>query len=131
MALAAMAGAIAAIATGLDIGTSVSRVILKYDKNVYNNRISEIKGYREKFGGHLDTLSGYRTRLTQAWDDEVSKTYVKAIDKETKAVQNAIEQADNTVKALEEIMKGINDSIGMADKVDDIKGALDVLNIAD
>ncbi len=131
MALISMTAALQAIAVGLDIGSSVSKVILKYDKNTYTTRIGEIKGYRDKFSTHLDTLGGLRNKLVQAWDDDVSKVYIKAIDKETSAVRNAIEQADNTVKSLEEIMSGINESIGMSDKVDEIKSSLDVLNIVD
>lgn len=125
------AAALTAISAVVGITTQVTDVVLKYDEKTYRTQIGEVEAYNPKFTDHLTKLDGLKSRLQSAWDDDNTKEYIKSIDKERAAVNNAMEQADKTVKMLKSVLENISTGLVVSDEVGQIQSILNKLEIKD
>ena len=125
------AAALTAISAAIGITTQVADVVLKYDRGVYEGQISKVEGYQTRFGNHLTKLNGLKSNLREAWQDQNTENYIKQIDTEIKAVNNANDQATKTIQMLRSILSEIGGRLSVSDDVSSIKGILDQLSIQD
>ncbi len=120
------------IAIGVGIGVAAGNLLVHYDKSVYRKKISELDGLMKELSKHVTTLEGYKSKLRSVWQDDKVEDYIKIMEKQIKALKNAI----NRMKALKEYCNEVIDAYEKAasdatEKITHAKSVTDALGIGD
>lgn len=120
------------LGAGLYLGGKGQQIIINYSKSKYDAKISELQGYIKELEGHQTKLESYEQQLFSAWNDANAAEYKTALQKQTKAVKNAI----NRAKSLKDIYQQASDALKnqknvFQQTVEEVSKAIDTLGIGD
>ncbi|MGF0143987.1 hypothetical protein [Sharpea azabuensis] len=120
------------LGAGLYLGGKGQQIIINYSKSKYDAKISELQGYIKELEGHQAKLESYEQQLFSAWNDANAAEYKIALQKQTKAVKNAI----NRAKSLKDIYQQASDALKnqknvFQQTVEEVSKAIDTLGIGD
>lgn len=102
-------------------GVAISGIIIKFQKSVYDKKISELKGYANKLDSHLTTLQGYKQQIINFWKDKTGDEYVRAIDKQIQQLTTARQRVEDLSNLYDELKAALDSAQNtVTEKVNEI-----------
>lgn len=110
------------------VGLKTSGIIIKYQKSIYDKKISELKGYANDLDSHLTTLESYKKELPNFWKDETGNEYVRVIDEQIRQLETARKRVEDLSNLYDELKSALDSAQQtVKEKVDDITGIVGAL----
>ena len=108
--------------------------ILKYSKNVYQQKINTMESLASRLSAHLDRLETYKDELSSFWDDAQAAEYLKKITDQIIKVRNAlnnvqnvkqiyqttVDEMDKSNSVIDEIISDVGSAIGTVSGISDL-----------
>lgn len=88
-----VAGAAAAATAG-------AAIVLKYSKQEYQNKITELEGYYAQLENHLARLEALKTQMFEFWDDEKARRAGIALQEIILKVRNQLNYTNMTLSTF-------------------------------
>lgn len=126
-----MAGVAAAALGGIKIGEAIANGTLKYEKKLYEDKITEMEGYRTQLNAHFDKLQALKARISTFCNDSNGEKMTRTIEKASEKVQASSERVDkvitackNSIEILEQnkmqASESLEKAIGLLDGISDL-----------
>ena len=108
--------------------------ILKYSKNVYQQKINTMESLASRLSAHLDRLETYKDELSSFWDDAQAAEYLKKITDQIIKVRNAlnnlqnvkqiyqttVDEMDKNNSVIDDIISDVGSAIGTVSGISDL-----------
>ena len=108
--------------------------ILKYSKNVYQQKINTMESLASRLSAHLDRLEAYKDELSSFWDDAQAAEYLKKITDQIIKVRNAlnnvqnvkqiyqttVDEMDKNNSVIDDIISDVGSAIGTVSSISDL-----------
>ena len=92
---------------------------VRYNRQLFQNKINELEGYLQRLKSHIDVLEGYRDQIKAYWKDDLGREYIQLIDSEIIKVKDSQKQIEDRITVF-------NNTVGEIDSVKEInQGALE------
>ncbi len=73
---------------------------IKYEKGVYQAKISQLEGHHGQLNTHLSNMENLRNKLTQFWDDARAQSTLKVLNEQIRAVKLTMTQTATEIAVL-------------------------------
>ena len=73
---------------------------IKYEKGVYQAKITQLEGHHAQLQIHLDNMQVLRNKLTEFWDDQRAQATLKVLDEQIRAVKITMTQTSTEISVL-------------------------------
>lgn len=94
-------------------------LIIKYDKALYEAKITELQGYWNQLDGHLATMKDLKKQMFEFWNDETSEKVGLTLSEKIRVVKSTMDQTQQTIdfyRAAVQKLEGSNiGALGAAD----------------
>lgn len=121
-----MAGAMTAAVGGAKIGETIANGTLKYEKKLYQEKITEMEGYRTQLNSHFDKLQSLKARISTFCNDSNGETMTQTIEKASEQVKASSERVDKVITACKNSIEVLDNSKLNASGI--LEDALGLLN---
>lgn len=116
------------ISGAVGVGLAASGIIIKYQKSIYDKKITELKGYANELDGHLTVLEGYKSEVRNFWKDDTGDNYVHIIEEQIQQLKTARQRVDGLSNLYDELKAALDSAKNtVTEKVQDIKGIVAAL----
>jgi len=104
-----------AIGTGWGVGVVAGEAVLKYDRGVYEERLTELKSIKQELDQHLETLSSMKGELPGFWDDVLGESLSGTAQQWIDNITEASNKLQSMIATTEELIEGLDTRLGEAD----------------
>lgn len=73
---------------------------IKYEKSVYQAKISQLEGHHNQLNTHLGNMENLRNKLTEFWDDKNAQATLKVLNEQIRAVKVTMTQTATEISVL-------------------------------
>lgn len=75
--------------------------VIKYDKGVYQAKVTELKSYHKELDTHLTKLKELREQMFQFWDDDEAQKVGQVLNQMIRRVENAMGMTNDQIRLYE------------------------------
>lgn len=116
------------IAGAVGLGVAISGIIIKFQKSVYDEKISVLQGYATELDNHLNILKGYKGAIPGFWNDETGKDFERVIDEQINQLTVARQRVEDLSHLYDNLKSTLDKSRNVVkEKVDEITGIVGAL----
>ena len=73
---------------------------VKYEKGIYQAKITQLEGHHGQLNTHLNNMETLRDKLTQFWDDARAQSTLKILNEQIRAVKLTMTQTATEINVL-------------------------------
>lgn len=92
---------------------------LRYQKNVYQQRVSSLDNLTAALKNHLDRLNGYKAELPSIWQDEESARMISIIETMINQITKTMNNVERSSIAMKDIVSNMDTKTQAADDIMD------------
>lgn len=104
-----------AISAGWGVGTVAAEEVLKYDRGVYEERLSELESIKDELDQHLDNLVSMKGELPGFWNDMLGNSLSDTAQQWINNIQEASDKLQSMIATTEDLIQGLDATLGTAD----------------
>ena len=77
---------------------------IKYEKGIYQAKITELEGYHSQLGTHLTNLETFKSQIFNFWEDERARKTARILVEEIRDVKKIMTQTSVSITNLKNIV---------------------------
>lgn len=122
---------VTAVSSGFTGGALAGEAVLKYDANVYEEKIAELDSLKKDLDGHLETLKSMRGEISGFSPDVRGENLAALVQKWIDSIGEANRKIDVMKQTLVSTKEQLEGSLGdMDSKLDDANGLINAAQSA-
>lgn len=102
---------VSAVGAGWNIGTISGAAILKYDRGIYEERLTELKSIKKELDQHLETLKSIKGELPGFWDDKLGNSLSATTQQWINNVEEGSEKLQSMISTTEDLIAELEKSL--------------------
>ena len=117
------------VGTGWAIGTIAGEEVLKYDRGVYEERLTELKSIQQELAQHLDNLLNLKNEIPGFWDDMLGESLSATTQQWINNIKEADDKLQSMISTTEDLIAGLDETLGSADSTfEEVKAAASAIS---